>query len=513
MNQYVSDALLTWTHHIKSVCGNFETDFDGTRNLFIGEVQCFLLGDTEIAFIKNNANKIVRKADEIDRVNNRFCFLILQYSGKMLLEYKNETLSLNEGDIVLVDPVETISMYPQGLVSQISVHLSREKLLKENISTEYFGKLITQNMSGFLLKNILKNMSAENIKLWYATEDGNAFEDALIALIKPTINYKNINSSNKLMENAERYIIENLAKPDLTPKLIAEHIGVSLRHLYRLFLQENLSINKYIQLKRLEKVKADLLDKRNKQSSITQVALKWGFWDGAHFSKIFKKTYGISPVLADANIDEILPTLLQATFVHQGQVCASPERFFVHHTKHNELVEKLSKALSSLKIGSAMDEGSMFGPLSNQPHFHKVKHYLDMAKANNQIIAGGEALDRSGYFVQPTLISFKNTDDPLFSEETFGPVVGVMPFETDEELIQLMNQSRFGLTASIWTNDLSKALRLIPKIEAGTLWVNMHTFLDPSVPFGGVKASGIGREFSDAFIEDYTELKSVMIRY
>ncbi|MDR2249324.1 NAD-dependent phenylacetaldehyde dehydrogenase [Acinetobacter sp.] len=218
-------------------------------------------------------------------------------------------------------------------------------------------------------------------------------------------------------------------------------------------------------------------------------------------------------VLADANIDEILPTLLQATFVHQGQVCASPERFFVHRTKHDELVEKLSKALSQFKIGSAMDEGSMFGPLSNQPHFNKVKHYLDMAKTNNQIIAGGEALDRSGYFVQPTLISFKNTDDPLFSEETFGPVVGVMPFETDEELVQLMNQSRFGLTASIWTNDLSKALRLIPKIEAGTLWVNMHTFLDPSVPFGGVKASGIGREFSDAFIEDYTELKSVMIRY
>ncbi|WP_343620664.1 NAD-dependent phenylacetaldehyde dehydrogenase [Acinetobacter proteolyticus] len=218
-------------------------------------------------------------------------------------------------------------------------------------------------------------------------------------------------------------------------------------------------------------------------------------------------------VLADANIDEILPTLMQATFVHQGQVCASPERFFVHRTKHDELVEKLSKALSQFKIGSAMDEGSMFGPLSNQPHFHKVKHYLDMAKANNQIITGGEVLDQTGYFVQPTLISFKNTDDPLFSEETFGPVVGVMPFDTDEELIQLMNQSRFGLTASIWSNDLSKALRLIPKIEAGTLWVNMHTFLDPSVPFGGVKASGIGREFSDAFIDDYTELKSVMIRY
>lgn len=91
------------------------------------------------------------------------------------------------------------------------------------------------------------------------------------------------------MEKAERYIIENLAKPDLTPKLIAEHIGVSLRHLYRLFLQENLSINKYIQLKRLEKVKADLLDKRNKQSSITQIALKWGFGTVLIFQRSLKR--------------------------------------------------------------------------------------------------------------------------------------------------------------------------------------------------------------------------------
>lgn len=114
-------------------------------------------------------------------------------------------------------------------------------------------------------------MSAENIKLWYATEDGNAFEDALIALIKPTINYKNVHSSNNLMEKAERYIIENLAKPDLTPKLIAEHIGVSLRHLYRLFLQENLSINKYIQLKRLEKSKRICLIKRTNKARLPRL--------------------------------------------------------------------------------------------------------------------------------------------------------------------------------------------------------------------------------------------------
>ncbi|MBJ9984791.1 transcriptional regulator FeaR [Acinetobacter sp. S40] len=291
----MKNEISTWTQHIQGVCGEFETRFDGQSSLFIGEVKAFLLGQTEIAFIKSNANFIERKPEILDRVKDRFCFLILQYTGKMLLNYRNETLFLSEGDVVLLDSEEHIMMYPQGLFSHISVHLSREKLLKENISSEYFGKLITQNMSGFLLKNILKNMSAENIQLWYANEDGNAFEDALIALIKPTINYKNLNQLNHLMEKAERYIIENLSKPELSPKLIAEHIGVSLRHLYRLFLQENLSINKYIQHKRLERIKTDLLDKKNKQSSITQLALKWGFWDGAHFSKIFKKTYGLSP--------------------------------------------------------------------------------------------------------------------------------------------------------------------------------------------------------------------------
>lgn len=218
-------------------------------------------------------------------------------------------------------------------------------------------------------------------------------------------------------------------------------------------------------------------------------------------------------ILADANIDEILPNLLQATFVHQGQVCAAPERFFIHQSKYDEFVQKASAAVQQLKIGSPLDEMTMFGPLSNRPHFEKVKHYLDLAQRNNQVITGGNALQTTGYFVEPTLLKVQGIDDPLFLEETFGPVVDVIAFETDEELITMMNHSRFGLTASVWTNDLAKAMRLIPQIEAGSIWVNMHTFLDPAVPFGGVKASGVGREFSDAFIEDYTELKSVMIRY
>jgi len=98
-------------------------------------------------------------------------------------------------------------------------------------------------------------------------------------------------------------------------------------------------------------------------------------------------------------------------------------------------------------------------------------------------------------------------------EHAFCPLIGFLPYDDEDELPGLINDSALGLAASVWTNDLSRALRLIPRIEAGTVWVNMHTFLDPAVPFGGMKGSGVGREFGSAFIDDYTELKSVMIRY
>lgn len=218
-------------------------------------------------------------------------------------------------------------------------------------------------------------------------------------------------------------------------------------------------------------------------------------------------------IMADADIDEVIPVLLQSTFVHQGQVCAAPEHFFVHTSIYEEFIEKVIPALKHLKSGSPLNENTLFGPLSNQPQFEKIKKLLALAKENNQIICGGAVLDGQGYYVEPTLIKVKGVNDPFFVEETFGPLINVIPFDNDEMLIEMINSSRFGLTASIWTNNLSKAFRLIPQIQAGCIWVNMHTFLDPAVPFGGMKASGMGREFSDAFIEDYTELKSVMIRY
>lgn len=218
-------------------------------------------------------------------------------------------------------------------------------------------------------------------------------------------------------------------------------------------------------------------------------------------------------LLADVDVDAAVAGILQTAYVHQGQVCASPERLYVHRSKVEAFTQKLAAALQQLKIGSALDQDAQFGPLANQAHLQKILGYFERARSNNTVVCGARQVERPGYFVEPTVILANGADDPLLHEETFGPIVCVLPFDDEEQLVTLMNDSPFGLTASIWTNDLSKALRLIPQIEAGTVWVNMHTFLDPAVPFGGSKASGVGREFGSAFIDDYTELKSVMIRF
>lgn len=218
-------------------------------------------------------------------------------------------------------------------------------------------------------------------------------------------------------------------------------------------------------------------------------------------------------LLPDFDLQGAVAGLIQTGYVHQGQVCAAPERVYVPRARLDEVLETFSGVLRGAPIGSPLDESVQFGPLANKPQFDKVLGFFEKAWAESRIVCGGKALDRPGYFVEPTVVVANGAADSLLHEETFGPIIYFLPYDDVDELPALMNDSPFGLTASIWTNDLSRAMRLIPQIEAGTLYVNMHTFLDPSVPFGGIKASGIGREFGSAFIDDYTELKSVMIRY
>jgi len=218
--------------------------------------------------------------------------------------------------------------------------------------------------------------------------------------------------------------------------------------------------------------------------------------------------------LPDVPLEKAVDGVIEAGFLHSGQICAAGERFYVHRSRIEPLLDALSQRLGQLKVGSPLDETTQFGPVANKPHQRKLGELFATARAEgSQIIHGGHIGDGPGCFVEPTVILARSPGDTLLNQETFGPVATFLPYDTEDELLHLMNATPYGLSASLWTNDLAKAMRLIPEIQAGTLWVNMHTLLDPAVPFGGIKASGVGREFGSAFIDDFTELKSVMIRY
>ena len=218
--------------------------------------------------------------------------------------------------------------------------------------------------------------------------------------------------------------------------------------------------------------------------------------------------------LRDMDVDKAVDGIIEAGFLHSGQICAAAERFFVHRSQIDAVLEKLKARLSRLTIGSPLDEHTDFGPVTHQQHQHKLLGYFNQARAeNNTIIHGGHLIDRPGCYVEPTVILANHLHDTLLNEETFGPIATFLPYDSEDELLAMMNHGPYGLSASLWTNDLGKALRMIPAVKAGTVWVNMHTLLDPAVPFGGSRSSGLGREFGSAFIEDYTELKSVMVRY
>ncbi|EGV32256.1 Aldehyde Dehydrogenase [Thiorhodococcus drewsii AZ1] len=235
-----------------------------------------------------------------------------------------------------------------------------------------------------------------------------------------------------------------------------------------------------------------------------------------NFTRFTLELGGKNPAafLPDTPIDKILDGIVEAGFLHCGQVCASAERFFVHRSQIDEVLARMKERLESFAPADPMDETGMVGPVANKAQYEKCLEAFEKARRDgDEIVTGGEAYDCDGLYIKPTIVRPKSLDSASFREEVFGPFGAFVAYDDEDELIAMMNDTPFGLTASLWTNDLSKALRLVPRIEAGTVWINMHTMVDPAVPFGGAKGSGVGREYGSAFIDDFTELKSVTIRY
>jgi phenylacetaldehyde dehydrogenase len=219
-------------------------------------------------------------------------------------------------------------------------------------------------------------------------------------------------------------------------------------------------------------------------------------------------------LLEDADVEKAIQGALLGGLLNNGQVCAAASRFYVHQSIYEAFVQGLAAAVKGLSIGPGMDQEAAINPLVSRKQQQNVLKHIDLARQEGaRVVAGGERLEGEGFFVQPTVLADVNHGMTVAREEVFGPVLSVIPFIDEDAMIELANDSPYGLAASLWTNDLSKAMNLVPRIEAGTVWVNAHVLLDPNMPFGGVKQSGMGREFGRAVIEAYTELKSVCIAH
>ena len=223
---------------------------------------------------------------------------------------------------------------------------------------------------------------------------------------------------------------------------------------------------------------------------------------------------GKSPVIVldDADPAQAAAGAAQAIFFNQGQVCTAGSRLFVHRSRFDQVVEQLAGIADAMKIGPGIDPSTQIGPLVSNIQRQRVMGYIESGLGEGaRAAAGGSAGEGLGYFVKPTVLVNARDDMRVVREEIFGPVVVAMPYEDLDEVARRANDTPYGLAASIWSNDLSRVHRLIPKIKAGTVWVNCHNILDNAMPFGGYKQSGIGREMGRAVLDMYTESKSVVM--
>ena len=221
---------------------------------------------------------------------------------------------------------------------------------------------------------------------------------------------------------------------------------------------------------------------------------------------------GKSPVivLPDFDIQGAIGGAANAIFFNAGQVCAAGSRLYVHSKIYDDVVEGVAQAAAKIRLGPGLDPETDMGPLVSKEQQDRVLSYIQSGqKEGASVVAGGDAPVSDGFFVRPTVLATTRNDIRVVQEEIFGPVVVAQRFDDLDEIAKAANATNYGLSASIWSNDLKAVNRLVPKIKAGTVWVNCHGYVDPNMPFGGYKQSGIGRESGRVAIEMYTELKSV----
>lgn len=217
-------------------------------------------------------------------------------------------------------------------------------------------------------------------------------------------------------------------------------------------------------------------------------------------------------IMDDMDTAAIAPGLMAGCFVNQGQVCAAASRLYIHRSIFDRTVATLEAAMKAMTLGSGLNPEAQVQPLVSAKHQARVNEAVDAIRREGvEIVTGGKAPNRTGYFFEPTLLINAPENSIAQKQEIFGPVISAVPIDNLDQAISLANDTSYGLAASIWTRDFNSAMKAARQLEAGTVWINSHIPLDPSLPFGGFKQSGYGREHGRGAIEQYTEPKSIII--
>ncbi|MDC0148115.1 aldehyde dehydrogenase family protein [Alphaproteobacteria bacterium] len=216
-------------------------------------------------------------------------------------------------------------------------------------------------------------------------------------------------------------------------------------------------------------------------------------------------------VMGDVDVEKVAPQIFQGAFGNNGQICIAMKRVYAHETVYDKLVDELAKLADAAIVGNGLEQGTQLGPLQNKMQFDKVKDYIEDGRANGTIVAGGTVPDGKGYFVRPTIVRDIDGDSRLVREEQFGPVLPIIKYDDLDDVIERANDSEYGLGGSVWATDVDEAYEVAKKVDSGTIWVNKHADLQPHIPFGGIKTSGIGTELGAEGLSEFTRRKVINV--